>query len=503
MKGKMPLVLCLLLLLSCLSYGRVSQTEVKTSNSLPVHNLSTGLNYTTIQDAIDANETLDGQTIRVDAGLYNETIKIYKSISLIGENRDNTILTAEVTPSTFEHSLVNITASNVTITDFNLTGFYYEKISVSSCSNVTIRDNTIFSFEICIGLENSRNCLITGNTAFGTGLEGNDLIDLSYCTGCVIDNNTVSGSTYYGITLFSSSNNLIYNNVISQNQYGIYLTSGTGNIVFHNNFENLNQVTFTGDPSGNYFNETFEGNYWSDYNGKDANQDGIGDTPYSNLDFHPLLGTFQDFSVFSPKEGIQSITAISNSTVSDLSIEYYVPTNDSVQSDQPFIKFSVTGQNGTTGFCRLMIPNSIMNSSSYVVFVNNEPVNVNQLPISNSTVTYLYFTYSQSTHQVLIFAPEFPSLFILELFFITTLFSAIIYKKKRQNCSLARAMRTQHYSSNFSNNPISTSATETVATQMQNILRLRIETASTHTATTKTGTNATFRPHAQTRPYVV
>jgi len=57
-----------------------------------VHNLDTGLNYTSIQEAIDAPQTLYGHTIFVEEGIYYEHVVLNKSLSLIGENRSTTII---------------------------------------------------------------------------------------------------------------------------------------------------------------------------------------------------------------------------------------------------------------------------------------------------------------------------------------------------------------------------------------------------------------------------
>jgi parallel beta-helix repeat protein len=393
---------------------------VKALSSLPVHNLSTGLNYTTIQDAINANETLDGQTILVDSGEYNETIMINKSISLVGENSNNTVINPTYnTPPSINplNAIVNVTANNTEIAGFDLAwGWYFIGISAKTCSNITIRNNIIKSSGSAISLTNNAKSTIVENVLIGQGLEGNDLLVLDSCNQCTIEDNTVESACYDGILMVNSNNNLVYDNRISNNQYGVDFSGGdSGNAFFDNSFEgNYHQIT--GTFSGNFFNSSSEGNYWSDYTGKDADQDGVGDTPYSNLDYHPLMGTFESFNASN-----YDVQTISNSTISNF---HFNGTS---------IDFNVSGENGTTGFCRICIPTALI-GTDYKITVNGTEIQYKLLPNSNSTHSYLYFTYYQSTQEVII-TPEFPSFLILPLFFITTLFSAIIYKKRRQNRS--------------------------------------------------------------------
>jgi len=84
-------------------------------SSLPIHNINTGLGYAAIQEAIDANETLDGHTILVDAGIYYENLVINKSLSLVGEDRDSTVINGNKTGN-----VVYITADNLTISGFTI-----------------------------------------------------------------------------------------------------------------------------------------------------------------------------------------------------------------------------------------------------------------------------------------------------------------------------------------------------------------------------------------------
>jgi parallel beta-helix repeat protein len=309
----------------------------------------------------------------------------------------------------------------------NVTGFGVGIILMESCNNNTISDNSVARNGQGIFLEDSSNSnSISGNNVTANELEG---VCLELCDSNDISGNNVTGSPDYGISLGSSSNNTLSGNNVANNYWGIDLDSScNNNTIYHNNFvNNTSQVppffsggTNTWDngyPSG--------GNYWSDYNGTDlcsgpyqnvTGSDGIGDTPYvidaNNTDYYPLMGMFSDFNV---AVGVD-VQVVSNSTVSDF------------EFNGTAILFNVSGENGTMGFCSVCIPTAMLNGT-LKVFVNGTQVQFSLLPSLNSTSSYVYFTYSHSTEQVIIL-PEFPSFLILQLMMIATLLGVIIYKKK-------------------------------------------------------------------------
>ena len=147
--------------------------------------------------------------------------------------------------------------------------------------------------------------------------------------------------------------------------------------------------------------------------------DGIGDSSYEidsmNTDHYPLMGMFSDFPA-TLEEETYHVTTACNSTIS------------AFQFNGTAIIFNVSGEDGTIGFCRILIPTALMNAT-YKVFVNGTEVSYTLLPFSNSTYSYLYFTYNHSTQEVIII-PEFPSLLILPLFMMATLLIVIFYRRQ-------------------------------------------------------------------------
>jgi len=74
--------------------GNITNSRTVGTVGSSVVNTDTGIGYCSIQDAIDDAETLDGHTISIGAGTYDEAINIegFSGLSLIGENKSSVII---------------------------------------------------------------------------------------------------------------------------------------------------------------------------------------------------------------------------------------------------------------------------------------------------------------------------------------------------------------------------------------------------------------------------
>ena len=158
-----------------------------------VRNLETNLTYLTIQSAINAPETLDRHTIYVRDGTYKEHVVANKTVSLIGENQNTTIIDGE---------------GIGTVLTLNKDGV------------------GVFGFTV-------------RNSGMNFPPYGNDCgVLLDHSTGSVVSHSLITNNRI-GIYLFYSANNSIENNIISSNREdGVWLWFSGNNTLIENRILN-------------------------------------------------------------------------------------------------------------------------------------------------------------------------------------------------------------------------------------------------------------------------
>lgn len=154
-----------------------------------------GADFTKIQDAIDAASS--GDIIFVYNGTYYENVDVNKTVMLLGESKESTIIDGNGTGS-----VVSVVANNIDITGVKIQG----------------SDND-------------------------TGDSG---VHLDSSTGSRISGNIITNNSY-GIHLYYSSDNNITSNIITDNEDAISVVSGgspgSNNVVYNNVTSNVKGIT--------------------------------------------------------------------------------------------------------------------------------------------------------------------------------------------------------------------------------------------------------------------
>jgi len=295
-------------------------------------------NYSAIQDAVDSANPGDTVYVYDDSAPYYENIIVDKTLNLIGENNNTTIIDGMMSGAA-----IYISAEKVNISGFSIINSPSAGIDIHS-KYTNISGNNIFENIICgiichsnenmiyknniisnmvygifFAEGSSYNTVLNNNISFNhNGIESSgyntfsdNIITFNEGRGislCIYGDNTISGNllsnNLFGMYV-DVGDNLVYNNNFLNNERGVFIRSSENNMFYHNNF--------IGNTDGNAeefycINTIWDdgeamGNYWDDYHGWDLNpRDGIGDIPYNipdqdgqrNSDRYPLMGPYPD-----------------------------------------------------------------------------------------------------------------------------------------------------------------------------------------------------------------
>jgi parallel beta-helix repeat protein len=160
--------------------------------------------FPTIQTAID--NAFAGQTIFVKAGIYSQQhILIDKSLLLVGEDLESTILVGINNVRYSPPYVIQISADNVRVSGFTIINGSIGGIRVETIGSDT----------------QPTGCVITGNkimnNADGISTYGGKDISIS--------NNRILNNTDYGISLSTSTSKVFENNITGNGWSGIIIDS--------------------------------------------------------------------------------------------------------------------------------------------------------------------------------------------------------------------------------------------------------------------------------------
>jgi hypothetical protein len=317
--------------------------------------------YTFTGDFTNSTIVVERDNIVIDgAGYKLQGNGVYSNTGIILKNRNNVLI------------------KNIDIQE------YLKSISLTGCSNIIIYHNNMV---------NSYNIML--DSSVGNHIVGNNIVVKEPGYG-------------YGITFGKgAASNLIIGNNFSDAGVAVHINYYENNTYYHNNFfnnsRNVNGWIDKGEV--NCWNNGEEGNYWSDYNGTDADGDGIGDTPYNIKncppDRYPLMSPFDIDSVtvelpewmYPP-----SLHVISPENTSFTSA--YVSLNFNVNVPTSWMGYSLDGQENVTVTGNTTLTG--LESGSHSVTVYAEPAFENTRATSK-TVT---FTVDADSAVVTVLCPE-------------------------------------------------------------------------------------------------
>jgi parallel beta-helix repeat protein len=281
-------------------------------------------NYTRIQDAVD--NASDGDVIFVynDSSPYRENLMIGKSIYLLGEQKETTVIRGR--NGTYDFLIHVQGVTGVAIDGFTLIsntsiggimagdspGLIISNnvldhpassgIDIQFCDNSIITNNIINDKEAFgMFLRESDNCRIDHNIirhCYGDRYDQGYGMYIDTVAGCTFSNNTLLNNSRYGLYMQFSNHNLLFRNDFeNNNEQSLFLFDSGSNRIIQNNFIKNNDDIFFVTA---FFNR-WDANCWGKpyvlkfIKGDFITDNGIIPVPHSifKIDWHPAQEPYE------------------------------------------------------------------------------------------------------------------------------------------------------------------------------------------------------------------
>lgn len=397
----------------------VDNKLVRNSNGIEVMNSNDcTVSGNTAEDNVGGGIVLEGSSKTLVRG--NQLRRNTGSGILLGGGSYN-----EVSGNTLVESEIGMGFSSKNLISGNDISGKYSGITIQECDDNAIVQNKLKESRGMFIADCDRN-LISRNSVLQP--YSAEVISMTGCHDNVLQQNEILQGMHgeeTGLSLLDCSGNTITGNTIWDVSKGISLHSCEGNRIYKNNFmaRDLDGSTYAcksnkwdnGYPSG--------GNHWSQYSGTDLKsgpnqdregRDGLGDTsrylhqspeswglwdgdPSSlkldanNFDRYPATAPIQNYDGGTLRGESYSVDLGTSSKVSDFSIN----------SQSNTVSFTVSGESGTQGYCRLSIPKTLMWCDSPEEWaVKMEGQDLERTVTEDENSTSIYFQYQHSTHHV-------------------------------------------------------------------------------------------------------
>jgi len=203
--------------------------------------------FSTVQAAI--NNASDGDTVFVCNGTYFENVVVNKTVVLVGEDRDTTIIDGGG-----NGFAIHVTSDNVSVSGFTVRNSGSPIVQVSNVDNCNLTGNTVIDGFVGIYLLNVKGSYIGSNTISnnyigirfescdGNTLKNNNVtinqdagVHVAYSSTMVASSNFLVGNINQGFYLNHSSENIVRENLVAENGVGIRLHYSSDNMIVDNN----------------------------------------------------------------------------------------------------------------------------------------------------------------------------------------------------------------------------------------------------------------------------